>query len=97
MNNSSLYTYSVEEHEGSKYLLITDRWKDGHLTVTNNIKDVVQRIKNKRRDDIFAGIIYRDMDGMWDGWDEQAEEFIILQKSSPESALKFLIQGRIIA
>ena len=52
----------------------------GRMTVTNNIENVVSEIAKKERiaPEEFKWI-YRDTDGLWDGWNPTTNTFIPLQ------------------
>lgn len=74
-------------------LSITDLNTGKNMSVTNDIENVVEEVITKNFK-IGSGqqkvrampIIYRDSDGMWDGWNPATETFISLQKTDENEA-----------
>ena len=56
------------------------------MSVTNNIEGVVREIADKELSLEFFNVIYRDSEGVWDGWDERVG-FISLNAKSFEEAV----------
>lgn len=91
VKTKSNFTWTKEMYSGKKFLVILDENRGG-MSVTNDIENVVESICFD--DKISAAdhfIIYKDSDGMWDGWDHQTQSFIPLQCTKKSNAIdKFL-------
>lgn len=73
------------------FIMIEDINK-GRMSVTNNIKNIVEGIFKK---DCIPGakykVIYKDSDGIWDGWDHKKQDFISIRESHwLKAALKMI-------
>ena len=87
----SNYTYDFKTYKGRNFLVIEDL-NTGGMSVTNNIEQVVE--------DCFeahdlqphqAFIIYKDSNGMWDGWSHEKQDYIHLDQRSEEAAKELII------
>lgn len=71
------YSYEIVDYHGRNVIVITD--KDGRLSVTNDIENVVTEIEDaegiKARDFM---IVYSDTEETWDGWDASTCHFVYL-------------------
>jgi hypothetical protein len=60
------------------------------MSLTNGMEDVIEELQlvfKKEGKPFPSLVIYKDTDGMWDGWDIEKEEFILLQFKRCEKAL----------
>lgn len=81
--------------DGHNILSIEDLGRGTDLSVTNNIENIVEEELwklDKTKSDIPL-VIYRDNEGMWDGWDVIKEDFIILDAADEIEAVQ-KIKGR---
>lgn len=86
--NKCSYTFTVRKANGKTVLCLEDRGTK--MSLTNGIEDAIEelRVRFKKEGEPFPEIcIYKDTDGMWDGWDLEKEEFIHLQFKRLEKAL----------
>ncbi len=59
----SNYSFNIVDNQ----LKIIDNWSTGYMSVTNNIENVLNEIRNQIGDNIEnLNIVYRDTDGNWD-------------------------------
>jgi hypothetical protein len=64
----------------------------GRVSVTNCIEDVVEEICEKENaDPLNMYIVYKDTEGIWDGWDHRTKRFIPLGSKDNISAIFKLI------
>ena len=70
------YTYSILKKGGVAFILIVDQ-NLGGLSVTNGIEEVVDEIsmKEKIKDLNKFVVLYKDSEGIWDGWSNENQEF----------------------
>ena len=81
------FLYRVGGLDGKKYLMIVDQ-DLGHMSVTNDIENVVADIAAVEHIDPKEHfIVYRDSKGRWDGWDATTEDFFPLRWSQMEQFL----------
>lgn len=81
------YEYFFRDVKGRNVLTIQDIGKDCR-SLTNDILNVVEDICSKRKvdpDDYM--IVYRDSEGIWDGWDSRKEDFVPLRCTTWEAAV----------
>lgn len=72
------YTYELVDVNGKKGIAITDL-NQGQVSVTNDIENVVNEIaKIEGIDPTECTIVYKDAEGVWDGWDAKSERFVFL-------------------
>jgi hypothetical protein len=77
------YSYDIVDD----FLIIEDL-NLGRMSVTNCIEDVVEEIsKTLNVDPVNWKIIYRDSDGIWDGWNHANYKFISLNEKSLTQAI----------
>ena len=77
----SNYTYRIQEHSGRKVIVIEDL-NLGNMSVTNNIEEVVAEIYHKEGINLSAAVIvYRDSEGVWDGWNHDMQDFVPLNET----------------
>lgn len=68
------YTY-----ERIKNIIAITDWNKGRMSVTNNIENVVEEIsKAERISPTEYHWIYKDLSGLWDGWNPHTNTFILL-------------------
>lgn len=82
------YTYTVRTANDVSVLCLED--KGVGMSLTNGMEDVIEelQISFKKEGKPFPSlVIYKDTDGMWDGWDIKKEEFIMLQYKRQEKTL----------
>lgn len=82
------YTYMVREANSKSVLCLQDMGTG--MSLTNGMEDVIDELKIsfKNEGKSFPALcIYKDTEGMWDGWDIKKEEFIALQYTRMEKAL----------
>jgi prophage maintenance system killer protein len=79
--------------DGRQFLMIEDLNK-GRMSVTNNIENIVDYVcMNKLQNPCEVYIVYKDSEGMWDGYEFASLHFIPLQKRHWLSAAKQMLQG----
>jgi hypothetical protein len=92
-------TYDYEILEG--FLFIEDRGEVGRLSVTNDMEDVLKKIKDEVGDEIHKlKVIYKDSEGIWDGVrfksadDENLilTDFVILNEKDLEKAVTIYLE-----
>lgn len=88
--NRSNYTHRIETHENKNVLVIEDLNR-GNMSVTNNIEGVLDEIIQMTKIFIHSYlIIYRDSEGVWDGYNYNTEQFITLnERTWQEAAEKY--------
>ena len=60
----------------------------GNMSVTNCIEDVVHEIcENEGIDKSSLLVIYKDSDGIWDGWDDSKQSFILINQKNIDDAI----------
>lgn len=95
--SKAVYGYEIKDYAGRNCIIIVDEGKS-EKTVTNDIENVVSEIC--RAENIEAHhfmIIYRDSEGMWDGWDPVVEEFVPLQQDTWGKAIRKYISKQLMA
>lgn len=87
----SNFNYAFDKVEGVPVLYIVDEDRGG-MSVTNDIENVVASIiEGEKELPDKCLIIYRDSEGVWDGWDNDRERFVALQcRSRKEAALLYI-------
>ncbi len=92
-------TYDYKILEG--FLFIEDRGEVGRLSVTNDMEDVLKKIKDEVGDEIHKlKVIYKDSEGIWDGVrfkradDENLvlTDFVILNEKDLEKAVMVYLE-----
>jgi hypothetical protein len=78
------YSYNISD----LHIAIADLNRGG-TSVTNCIEDVVTEIAeiNSINPNTLK-IVYRDSEGVWDGWDNKKQEFILIGETSEKGALE---------
>lgn len=67
----------------------------GRMSVTNCIEDIVDEIsKAWDLNPLNLTIVYKDSEGVWDGWDHMEQNFIFLNCDTAEEAFKKLINKK---
>jgi len=82
------FTYTVRKANNKNVLCLEDRGTG--MSLTNGMEDVIEELQAsfKRSSKPFPSlVIYKDTEGMWDGWNVKKEEFIGLQYKRLEKAL----------
>jgi len=88
------YEYEKLEVGGRKFIAIKDLDLGG-MSVTNCIEDVVDEICQLESIEPANRLwIYRDSEGIWDGWNPEQECFVILTKETAEDAVRKYLQVR---
>lgn len=82
------YNYAILERYNRKYVLIEDK-NMGEMSVTNDIENVVDEIcqTNKINPETVA-FLYKDSEGVWDGYDRKRNRFIYLGAINSQSAIE---------
>lgn len=87
----SHYNWTIEELKGKKFIVILDENRGG-IPVTDDIDNVVEQIciddKIRAQDHL---IIYKDIDGIWDGWDYATQSFVHLHCVKKSEAIEKFI------
>jgi len=85
MTSKADYIYKFD----GDFLIIKDL-NLGGMSVTNSIEDVVKNICDiNNRNPNTLHIIYRDMDGIWDGWNNKTKSFILIQSTNVDDAINY--------
>jgi hypothetical protein len=85
------YTYEVRDYAGRNVIKIEDLDR-GRVSVTNDIKNVVEEIAKKENLDARRYmIIYKDSEGRWDGWDHNLQDFVPIRSFNWKSAINIYI------
>ncbi|HXS55775.1 MAG TPA: hypothetical protein VN726_06600 [Hanamia sp.] len=85
--NRSDYTYSIENFSGSNVIVI-EELNLGNTSVTNNIENVLNEICRIEKLFIHSYmIVYKDSEGVWDGYNYQKEIFLALNESTWQDAV----------
>ena len=88
----SNYEYEFKSYKGRNFLVIEDLNR-GSMSVTNDIETVVQEcFQDKKLEPHQVYIIYKDSDGIWDGWDAAKQGFVALQQPTEEDAKDTIIR-----
>ena len=96
--SKSDYDYSIYFINDNKIISIIDRNR-GRMSVTNNIENVVSEIavENNLNPNEYL-IIYKDSEGMWDGWEFKSKRFIRLncntERNATERYISIVLQRR---
>ena len=78
------YMYTLDLEKG--FIEIVDL-NQGGMSVTNNIEAVIDEIAEKEGiGTVTMDVVYRDSEGIWDGYDPILHEFIILNASTLDEA-----------
>lgn len=84
----SQYTFWFDKHAFKNILIIEDL-NQGGMSVTNNIENVLDEIIQDSGVFIHSYmIVYRDSDGIWDGYDYQQSTFVYLGENDWKSAVE---------
>ena len=78
------FTFKLVGKKNILFMLIRDL-NQGGMSVTNGIEHVVEQIaewKHINPNDYV--ILYRDSEGMWDGWDNKNQKFFLLNSPGDE-------------
>lgn len=85
----SYFVYTAED--GQKTLVLTDEGTGPIMSLTNDIENVVeQACLEQDLKTPYIRVVYRDSDGIWDGWDTKTHNFIQLGKNKAEDAINYL-------
>lgn len=83
----SNYTYSVTDISGRNVIAIEDL-NNGGMSVTNNIENVISEIENAEKIDAKCYmVIYKDSNGIFDGFDCKTGDFFPLNKNNLTEAI----------
>jgi|GEM_PF-5706717 hypothetical protein len=92
----SKYNYLFEVIHSVNTLVITDEAFDGaYISVTNNIEKIVAELKEKAPEEFKKNgflIIYRDSQGIYDGWDDDKQKFISINQVTKENAVGYWLE-----
>ena len=95
MATRSDYNHMVTQFAGRDVILIEDL-NNGGMSVTNDIENVVADISLKEKIEPSRYlIVYKDSEGMWDGWDHKGQDFIPIQVTDKWQAVSRLIKIQI--
>lgn len=84
------YSYVIDRISGRKVILINDR--NGRMTVTNDIENIVDEIVIKENLDIKEYlVVYKDSTGVWDGYDPFTDSFVVVRGNSAIEAVNLYI------
>lgn len=82
------YTFKLDE---INQLIVIEDQNTGGMSVTNDIENVVEAIAEKANiDPLDYVVIYKDTNGLWDGWDPILERYIILGAKTLDAAVKII-------
>lgn len=85
--SKSDYHYQIRDYAG-RNIIIIEGLNFGRMSVTNNIENVVEEIgKIEKITPTEFMIVYRDSEGIWDGWDHLNNQFIPLSYDIWENAV----------
>ena len=82
------YTSEIEVHKGHRILCLEDL--DAGRSLTNDIENVIDELI-KSTPDLPTIIIYKDSDKIWDGWNNDNQQYIFLNKKNREDALDKIV------
>ena len=89
---NSLYIHRIEVIAGHRFIVIEDL-NVGFMSVTNDIENVVEEISQKERiNPCEHFIIYKDSEGVWDGFDFATQQFVPIQNTDFKTAVSSLIK-----
>jgi hypothetical protein len=89
----SNFDYRIGIFEDQNILLIWDK-NLGNRSVTNDIENVVADIAAYEDvDPKDYVILYRDSEGLWDGWDAVIEDFFPMREAVSRPIVEKLLQG----
>lgn len=89
----SNYRHQILQCAGRNVIAI-ENLNIGGMSVTNNIENVVDEIAAAEKIDPQQHmIVYKDSDGVWDGWDYSNGSFISLQEDDYKDAVdKYILK-----
>lgn len=88
MATQSSYSHSLWQHDGHDLIIIEDLNESGKKSVTNDIDNVIDEIATREKiNPVQYHIIYKDSQGIWDGYNFSTRQFIPLQAHSWEKAI----------
>lgn len=91
------YTHQTDK-AGDIDLLIIEDLNTGAMSVTNDIENVVDEIAISDGLNVKNHlIVYKDTDGIWDGWDHVTQSFVPLQTRNLSDAITKFVQRHSIA
>ena len=91
MSNRSDFKHSIEEHGGRNVIVIEDL-DLGNMSVTNNIDNVLEIIsKLEHITPVQYMVVYKDSNGVWDGYDVKTGEFVSLNEDHWRDAVSHYI------
>lgn len=75
------FTYQLRIVKFQAFIMIEDLDKGG-MSVTNNIENVVEIIcRQEGLNPVDYHIIYRDSEGLWDGFDFATKQFVLIREN----------------
>lgn len=87
----SLFHYHLTERDNKKFIVIYD--DDIGMSVTNNIENIIDWIAQEENIDPHEFlIVYKDSEGIFDGFDYNTLNFVVLSESSEEDAIILYLQ-----
>lgn len=90
----SSFTFNLTERSGIKFIVIVDN--NVGVSVTNNIENIIQYISEEENIDISEFvIIYKDSEGVWDGFNPITQDFIVISAESEEDAIENFTSNRV--
>jgi hypothetical protein len=89
------FTHRIEKYSGQEVIVIEDL-NMGNMSVTNDIENVINDIEMIENIDAHSMIIvYRDSEGVWDGFDYENGDFISLNKNNWRAAVHHYMKNLI--
>lgn len=83
------YAYDIDK--ANKVVFIEDLNR-GRMSVTNDIENVIVEIANDENFEVDSmKWVYKDSDGIWDGYDPSENSFIALGVESRQEALSLIL------
>lgn len=82
------FDYSIFNHPPAGGVIAIEDRDQGGMSVTNDIENVVAHIGEVEEiDPRNFLIIYRDSQGVWDGWNPQKNDFVYLGQQDTKAAI----------
>lgn len=93
MKPRSDFSYEIRQIKGKPFIMIEDL-NHGRMSVTNDIENVIEYICNKENiNPVEHYIIYKDSDGIWDGYEFAIKNFVVFRQRHWMDAAKKLLEG----
>lgn len=89
------YKHEITDFAGRRCLIIEDL-NQGGRSLTNSIEEVVTEIcVFAKEDPCDLMIVYKDSEGVWDGWDHRNKEFVALTCENQWHAIRRYIKKQL--